>query len=80
MNNKPSHHWRASLLPPVFLAPKQEPPKHRLPMFQFRVSCSGGLNFDVQAATQADARKHVRKRHSNRIKKVELIGEVKRYG
>lgn len=51
----------------------------KAPMFQFRVHCPGGLKFDVQSATEADARLHIRRRHSSRITKVELIGEVKRH-
>jgi hypothetical protein len=80
MNNKPSHHWRASPLPPVFLAPMQDAPKQRVPLFQFRVHCPGALKFDVQAVTAADARRHVKKRYSDRIVRVELIGEVKNHG
>ncbi|TDX72623.1 hypothetical protein EDE05_12844 [Neorhizobium sp. R1-B] len=58
-------------------APAREAPK--TPMFQFRLHCPGGLKFDVQAATEEDARQHVRRRHSSRITKVEFIGEVKRH-
>ena len=79
MNNKPSHNWRLGAHAPVFLAPRQELPKPRSRMFQFRVHCPGGLRFDVQARNAEDARAHVRRRNSVRINRVELIGEVKRH-
>jgi hypothetical protein len=61
--------------------PVMEPlPARRIPMFQFRVQCAGGIEHDVQAACEEDARKHIRKRFTARIKAVQLVGEVRRYG
>ena len=61
--------------------PVMEPiPPGRVPMFQYRVICAGGVQHDVQAACEEDARKHVRKRYTVRIKGVEIVGEVRRHG
>lgn len=61
--------------------PVMEPlPARPIPMFQFRVQCAGGIEHDVQAACEEDARKHVGKRYTVRIKGVEMVGEVRRRG
>lgn len=61
--------------------PVMEPlPAPRRAMFQYRVQCAGGVEHDVQAACEEDARKHVRKRFTARIKAVQLVGEVRRRG
>lgn len=62
---------------PSFAASSHPAPRPRVSMFQFRVHCPGDLKFDVQAASRDDAVAHVKKRHSKKIKAVELIGEVK---
>lgn len=69
--------FRSALAGPSIATTNHPAPRPRVAMFQFRVHCPGELKFDVQAATQDDAVAHVKKRHSKRIKAVELIGEIK---
>ncbi len=69
--------FRSASAGPSFVATAHPAPRPRVAMFQFRVHCPGDLKFDVQAASRDDAVAHVKKRHSKKIKTVELIGEIK---